>query len=34
MDENMMARFEERLKELVDHARKRKNFLEDQEIAD
>ena len=34
MDENMQARFEERLKELVDHAKKRKNFLEDQEISE
>ncbi|MCR4685920.1 MAG: RNA polymerase sigma factor RpoD [Lachnospiraceae bacterium] len=34
MDENMQARFEERLKELVDYAKKRKNFLEDQEITE
>ena len=34
MDENMMARFDERLKELVDNGKKRKNFLEDQEITE
>jgi len=32
MDENMQAKFEEKLKELVEFAKKKKNFLEDQEI--
>ena len=34
MDENMMAKFEERLKELLDYAKKKKNFLEDTEITE
>ena len=32
MDENMQVKFEEKLKELVEYAKKKKNFLEDQEI--
>ena len=34
MDENIQARFEEKLRELVEYAKKRKNFLEDGEITD
>ncbi|MCH5254693.1 MAG: RNA polymerase sigma factor RpoD [Lachnospiraceae bacterium] len=34
MDENVQAKFEERLKELLNIAKKKKNVLEDQEIND
>ena len=34
MDENVQAKFEERLKELLAIARKKKNILEYQEISD
>lgn len=34
MDENTQARFEEKLKELLDIAKKRKNVLENQEITE
>ena len=34
MDENMVAKFEEKLRDLIDYAKKHKNFLEDSEIVD